>query len=296
MRAVVLRSAAVVTFVSALVSSEVLGCASPSSAPAPEDRCAATTSAPLVTCPSGETLKGIDVSTYQGVVAWPEVRAAGNSFAFARVTNGLLRIDDRFAANWPAMKKAGLVRGAYQYFRPAQDPVAQAELMLAKIAEAGGLEVGDLPPVVDLETSDGEDILTVVARAEQWLAVVEPRIGTKAIVYTGSFFGSQLLGAFADRPLWVPGYKVECPKMPEGWTRWHFWQSAEDGKVAGITGAVDLDHFDGTSKDLLGLTLQCLPGIPGSECPRAAEPVPAPEPAPEPPARAAPAPDPDPCR
>jgi lysozyme len=222
-----------------------------------------TAAAALASCPAGPTLKGIDVSTYQGAVQWKAVRDAGTVFAIARVSNGTTRLDDRFAANWPAMKAAGIVRGSYQYFRPAQDPLAQAELMLSRIEAAGGLEDGDLPPVLDLETDDGEDILTVIGRASTWLSIVETRIGRPAIIYTGWYFGSKLLGAFAGRPLWVAAYKVECPKVPDGWARWHFWQSSEEGVVPGIAGKVDLDHFDGTKEDLLSLTMGApLPVVP----------------------------------
>lgn len=271
-----LVSAALLAFGLFACSSARRGDVSSTGCPAPDG--VGTVSEALTTCPAGPTLKGIDVSTYQGVVSWTDVRAAGNVFAIARVSNGTMRLDDRFAANWPAMKAAGIVRGAYQYFRPGQDPVAQAELMLARIAAAGGMVDGDLPPVLDLETDDGEELLTVLGRASTWLSVVEARIGRPAIVYTGSYFGEKLLGAFAARPLWVAAYKVECPKVPAGWTRWHFWQSSDEGTVPGITGKVDLDHFDGTKDDLLALTL----GAP-LPTPPPAPPAATPEPAAEPP-------------
>ena len=44
--------------------------------------------AELRVCPGGPTLEGIDVSHYNGAVAWAQVKASGRSFAFAKATEG----------------------------------------------------------------------------------------------------------------------------------------------------------------------------------------------------------------
>jgi lysozyme len=56
---------------------------------------------------------------------------------------------------------------------------------------------------------------------------------------------------FSRYPLWVANYGVSCPKMPDGWDQWRFWQSSESGTVSGIDGATDLDTFQGTMDDLV---------------------------------------------
>jgi hypothetical protein len=48
-----------------------------------------------------------------------------------------------------------VVRGSYQYFRASQDPMAQANLVVSSLNAAGGLQPGDLPVVMDMETADG---------------------------------------------------------------------------------------------------------------------------------------------
>ena len=73
-------------------------------------------------CGVARRLPGIDVSSYQGAVDWKQVKAAGVVFAFARVSDGVDVIDERFADNFAAMKRAGVRRGAYQHFRAAADP------------------------------------------------------------------------------------------------------------------------------------------------------------------------------
>jgi Glycosyl hydrolases family 25 len=63
-------------------------------------------------------LSGIDGSYYQGEVDWPSVVASGVSFAFIKATDGLDDIDPRSAQNWAGARAAGIVRGAYHFFRP----------------------------------------------------------------------------------------------------------------------------------------------------------------------------------
>src|SRR6202012_3746686 len=103
------------------------------------------------------------------VVDWNAVKASGRTFVFARTSDGLTTPDTQFPTNWPALKKAGLIRGAYQFFRPKRDPVATANLIVKNIADNGGLQAGDLPPVLDLEVTDGVADATVVSEAQTWL-------------------------------------------------------------------------------------------------------------------------------
>jgi lysozyme len=234
--------------------SVVTGC---SSDPAPSNNeCVASGSAALSVCAKGSTLKGVDVSVYQGTVSWAQVKSSGKTFAFARTSDGLTHPDSKFAANWPAMKSAGLVRGVYQFFRPGEDPHAQAKMMLDAIKAAGGLLPGDLPPVLDIEVTDSQTPATIQARAKLWLQDVETAIGAKPFVYTAAFMSNQIGTALAAYPLWVANYGATCPSMPSGWSSWHFWQNADNGNVPGISGGVDLDQFDGTLADLKAITLQ----------------------------------------
>src|SRR5262245_50918479 len=99
-----------------------------------------------------KTLTGVDVSHHNEAVNWTKVKASGRTFAFARVSDGISHPDERFATNWSGIKSAGLIRGVYQFFRPSRDPVQQADLLIKKVAAAGGLKPGDLPPVLDLES------------------------------------------------------------------------------------------------------------------------------------------------
>jgi lysozyme len=231
-----------------------IGCSSAD--PPPGDGCVGSAAEALKTCAKGTTLKGVDVSTYQGTVNWTLVKGAGQQFAFARISDGLNTPDTKFAQNWPAMKAAGLVRGSYQYFRPSQDAALQAQMVLDKLAAAGGLKPGDLPPVLDLETDSGLTPSVVVARAKIWLAKIEAAIKVKPIVYTAAFMSNVIGTNFSGYTLWVANYETTCPTMPSGWTDWHFWQSSDKGSVAGITGNVDTNFFNGTLPQLEAITLK----------------------------------------
>src|SRR5262249_59097656 len=56
---------------------------------------------------------------------------------------------------------------------------------------------------------------------------------------------------FGGCPLWVANYGVTCPSMPTSFSEWKFWQYTDSGSVSGISGAVDLDQFNGTLGDLM---------------------------------------------
>jgi lysozyme len=201
-------------------------------------------------CGARRRLDGIDVSSYQGEIDWHKVRRAGIVFAFARVSDGVDVLDEQFEANFRGMKRAHVRRGAYQYFRASLDPLAQADLLLATVLRLGR---PDLPLVADVETDDGADAETLQANLARWLERVERRTRRRPIIYTSPSMGARLGGRFGDYPLWVAHYETDCPRLPDGWARWAFWQRAATGRVRGINGNVDLDHFAGTRGQLARL-------------------------------------------
>ncbi|MFO0615608.1 MAG: GH25 family lysozyme [Polyangiaceae bacterium] len=204
----------------------------------------------LRVCSAGPTVQGVDVSYYQEKIDWSAVAKTNVKFAIVRVSDGEVFADPRFAANWKGAKAAGLVRGTYQFFRPSQDPVKQADLVIDALA-SDPLGEGDLPVVLDVETSDGVSNATLRARMKKWLVRVEAATGKRPIVYTAAFMQNVVGGGFSDYPLWVANYTSDCPLVPSGWTGWRMWQYSDHGKVSGIPGSVDRDVWNGTLDDLL---------------------------------------------
>lgn len=221
------------------------------SSSAPNDSsCSAADHSALTVCAAGPTVKGIDVSTYQGQVNWTSAKSSGLAFAIARVSDGTTHVDDQFARNWPGMKAAGLIRGAYQFFRPGEDPIAQADLVVSKLNAAGGLASDDLPVVMDMETADGVAPATIQANMHKWLDHVEQATGKKPIIYTANFMSGNIGTGFTAYPLWVANYGATCPLMPSNFTQWKMWQYSSTGTVPGISGNVDMDEFNGTLAQL----------------------------------------------
>ncbi|NER05915.1 MAG: alpha/beta fold hydrolase, partial [Okeania sp. SIO3C4] len=193
--------------------------------------------------------KGIDVANHQGNVNWQEVKNDGYSFAFVKATEGTTFLDPYFHDNWEEMKDVGISRGAYHYFHPNIDPVQQANYFLNTI---GTLEANDLPPVLDVEVSNGIDANGIVNSVRQWLDVVEEGTGRKPIIYTYPYFWENSVGnsqEFADYPLWIAHYDTEQPRVPGGWDDWTFWQKTSSGSVDGIAGNVDLNVFSDNPTD-----------------------------------------------
>lgn len=215
-------------------------------------------------CGVGPTVKGIDVSYYQGSINWTQVKGDGVEYAFIRVSDGTGFVDPKFETYWAQSASVGIRHGAYQFFRPGQDPIAQADLLLAKIG--GKLAAGDLPPVVDVEASDGLTATQIQAKLALWVDRVKTAIGRDPIIYTGFYFWRDSVGApdYTASPLWHAQYTTAaCPNIAPPWGSWAFWQFTSSGSVAGITGNVDVDRFNG---DLAALDAFIGPATPALPC------------------------------
>jgi lysozyme len=202
-------------------------------------------------CASGTVTKGIDVSYYQGTINWTSVASSGIKFAFIRVSDGTGFHDPKFTSYWAGAHNAGIIRGAYQFFRPSQSVSGQANLMISALG--GHYTPGDLPPVLDVEDAGGESAATVASKIRQWVDQVKQTLGVDPIIYTGKYFWRDEVGgptSFVTNALWIAQYTSLCPDLPSPWPRWTFWQNTDTGSVSGISGHMDLDQFNGTLVDL----------------------------------------------
>jgi lysozyme len=207
-------------------------------------------------CADGPTVQGIDVSYFQGTIDWPSVAADGIGFAFVRLSYGDIFRDPKFDTNWQGALDAGVVRGAYQFFKPSQSVSAQAQMMIDAMST---MQTGDLPPMLDVEVSDGESPSRVAAKVEQWTEAVQSALGVAPIIYSGSYFWRDDVGGSSDEqdnPFWIAQYTTKCPNLPLPWSRWTLWQYSSTGSVSGIRGHVDLDRFNGSADDLAAFAVQ----------------------------------------
>ena len=197
-------------------------------------------------------IHGIDVSHYQAQINWPLVAQQNIKFAFVKATEGESLKDSLFAKNWTAMKEVGLHRGAYHFFRPTKPASIQADHFLKQVQ----LEPGDLPPVLDVEVTDGVEEGPLLSRMKTWLAIVERHCGIRPIIYTNlNFYHRHLAGYFDDYPIWIARYSSRTPQLASG-QKWQFWQYGNRGKLEGIHGYVDFNVFHGDYEELTEMTYQ----------------------------------------
>jgi len=196
---------------------------------------------------------GIDVSHHSGEVDWAKVKAEGYTFAFAKATEGMDDPDPLFAAHWPAMKKAGLIRGAYHFYVTEDDPHEQAKFFIQNVT----LKKGDLAPVVDIEILGKDTPPGLVSRFQTFLEIVEKHYGIKPIIYTDKgFWNAHLDDKFGSYPLWVAEYDVESPTLPQGWITYHLWQWKGDAQVPGVEKKADLSKFNHKKEDFFQLIIK----------------------------------------
>lgn len=206
--------------------------------------------------PTRYEVHGIDVSKYQGRIDWEavkqmEVQGTRIGFAFIKATEGITQQDASFRRNWQEARKAGLLCGAYHYFYSTRDPVLQARNFIRQVS----IQTGDLPPVLDMEISNGQPDSVIRRTAKLWLDTIERAYGVKPIIYTNLHFYERYLGkAFDDYPLWISHYYQR--NEPRIQREWLFWQHNDSGRVDGIETYVDFDVFSGDSSDLQEL---CVP-------------------------------------
>ncbi|HXU69196.1 MAG TPA: GH25 family lysozyme [Polyangia bacterium] len=216
-------------------------------------------------CAPTTTVEGVDLADGQGAVDWTKVRAAGVRFGIVKATQGTYNTQSRFAANWSGMKAAGVIRGAYHFFDPTEDGVAQAKHFVAVM---GALSPGDLPPMLDIECPDGDNAClgwsggtgaasaaTIRQRMTDFINYVQSATGRMPLLYTfGSYFSSNGVSTsgLQSYPLNI-AYPTtsNCFNVPSPWTSATMWQYSWTGSVSGISGQVDRDRFLGDIDALL---------------------------------------------
>jgi GH25 family lysozyme M1 (1,4-beta-N-acetylmuramidase) len=208
-----------------------------------------STASDLSICAS-TMIEGVDVSYYDGTVDWASVKASGRQFAIARVSDGTGFMDPQFATNWSGIKAAGMVRGVYQFYRPEDDAVAQAKIVISAV---GSIGAGDLPPVLDVEVTDGESNATVVDGITTWVSQIRSSLGVEPMIYASPGFWEGLSGTsgLSDTYYWDANWGVSCPELASPWSSFEVWQYSDTGSVPGISDQVDLDRFNGTEAQLL---------------------------------------------
>ncbi|NCD42838.1 MAG: glycoside hydrolase family 25 protein [Bacteroidia bacterium] len=198
-----------------------------------------------------EYVFGIDVSHYQGTIAWDKVRQSHHPIAYViiRATMGADGVDTQFKRNWKNARNHQYIRGAYHYYRPDEP----AEQQFRNFASRVTLEPGDLPPILDVEKHSRYGNESLTRGVKKWLTMAEQHYGVTPVVYTGRTFYTEILqGSVENFPLWIASYSGKHKLQGVNWT---FHQFSERIRVYGIRHYVDGNDFNGT---LLELRAMCL--------------------------------------
>ena len=206
-----------------------------------------------VCMPSGNYVHGIDLSHYQGDIQWSQLANARKGpfpiqFMFIKATEGGDLEDNMFASNFDSAKVYGFIRGAYHFFNSKTDPLKQANFFIENVK----LEEDDLPPVLDIEQKvDDEEMLR--RNVKIWLNRIENYYHKKPIIYASYRYKTRYLNdsTLNSYPYWIAHYYVDSVQY-QG--QWKIWQHTDVGTLPGIKENVDLDVFNGTMDELLGLT------------------------------------------
>ena len=208
--------------------------------------------------PKGYAVHGIDVSWYQGHIDWSKIAGMEDDnvkirFSFIKATEGLLLADSRFQRNWRESAKAGIVRGAYHYFKPHKSGYWQARFFLQTV----NFKKGDMLPVVDVEERGKESGTKFRANLKLFVDEVEKELGVRPIIYSGyKFYEDHLAIDFEGYPLWIAHYYRARLRPLSRKVQWNFWQHTDKARVDGIRHLVDMNVFNGQPQDLEELRLK----------------------------------------
>ena len=215
-----------------------------------------------------ERIYGIDISRYQHEqgkkrykINWNNLRITSLGtyskkniegavdypvrFVYIKATEGVTIKNKYFAADYVASKKTGHRTGAYHFFSVRTPGGNQAINFLRNARYSSG----DLPPVLDIEPTDKQireagGINAMFGNVRKWLATVEKQWHVRPVLYVSQRFVNKYLPQAPDLmkgyDVWIARYGEYKPDV-----RLLYWQLCQDGRVAGIHGAVDINVFNG---------------------------------------------------
>ncbi len=200
------------------------------------------------------SIKGIDVSKYNGNIDWEKVAADGVKFAYIRCgirgyDSGKIVVDENFEKNVEGAKAAGIAVGTY-FFSQAVN-VEEAEEEAATVLSLLQDKQIDCPIALDVEKVEGASStprtssLTADEYSDIALRFCEK---IKEGGYTPMIYGNikTFLMLLDMQKLegvqkWFAGYISDDNITPYFPYEFRIWQYASKGKVDGIEGNVDMN-------------------------------------------------------
>lgn len=185
------------------------------------------------------TVKGIDVSVFQGKIDWKKVKNSEIKFAIIRGSFGRYEKDEKFELNYVNAKNVGMPVGYYHYTyaNTVEKAIQEADFVIHNLKD----KQFEYPIVFDIEdksiTGLSKALLTSITKAfcEKVTAA-----GYYVSIYSfASFLNTKLdMTVLKNYDVWVAQWNDKCTYTgPYG-----MWQYSDKGHVSGISGAVDMDY------------------------------------------------------
>ena len=189
---------------------------------------------------------GIDVSKHNGKIDFEKVAADDYQFVFIKASEGKTYRDEAFERNYQGARDAGLMVGAYHFFRKNRTGEEQAANLLSVIK---GKPL-DLPLVIDLEDDWGNGATTSRETAlKRVLEMIEILVGKgyDVMIYTNLDGDEKYYkGMLGDHDLWLCSFT--SPDMLKDKPHC-FQQFSHEGNVDGVKGNVDLNVWRGSKRE-----------------------------------------------
>lgn len=189
------------------------------------------------------TVRGIDISVYQGDIDFSAVKGSGIGAVYIRAGAGNGYTDGNFEKNCREAAAVGLKIGFYYYVTAMneEEAVSQAEKFAALIRG----KKYEMRPAMDYESFSGLGREAVNNIGIAFLKETERLTGVRPAVYSDSYRTRNLWDArFGKYPLWVADYDGgENPPESPVWREWAGFQYSDRGRIAGIPDYVDLDYY-----------------------------------------------------
>lgn len=191
-------------------------------------------------------MKGIDVSTHQGIIDWEKVKAAGINFAMIRAGYGKNNIDKQFVRNISECNRLGIPCGVYWFSYALNEEMARNEAKYC--LEAVKPYKLEFPIAFDLEYDSvnyakKNNLVVTKLVASSFVKAFCGEI-EKAGYYALNYGNQDYANRYFDDEV-----KQKYGKWLAAWTGreqppmdCQIWQYSNGGEVPGISGRVDLDR------------------------------------------------------
>lgn len=184
-------------------------------------------------------LKGIDISMHNGTIDFNKFKENGFDVVIIKATEGVNFIDPNLNKLYEGASKVATNIGFYHFMSEKTSPSQQAIDFWNAIKD----KKFNVLPCLDIETNEykrsGKEVSN---RCVEFLEKFEQISGYRCMIYTGGFFGRDILDDRVKKYKgWIAHYNVSKPMQTGFQVVGH--QFTETGTALGVKGKVDLNTF-----------------------------------------------------